>query len=600
MLLAVRRRRVTRLSVAILLGMVLALRAAPAAADEGWTIDAFDVAIGVNPDSTITVVETLQVDFGTQAHHGIFRDIPVVYEWDRRSDRVYELTVNSVTNGAGGFWHYTTSDSGADREIKIGDPNQTLSGLQNYVISYTVAGALNRFADHDELYWNAIGHQWTVPIKEASLTVSVPENALLWVHCFLGQTGSREPCRESSTTALAQFAATRVLTPGEYLTVVAGIKPGAAGEVAPILRARPRTFLEFFTVDPFTVAGAFVVLLLGLFWLGRMIWRRGRDMEYASAYYSTKDPTERVRPLFRPEAVVPEYQPPDNLRPAQLGLILDEVADTKDVTATIVDMAVRGYLVIKSLAWDKHDWELVPTNKDARDLLPYEQKIFDGLFDGNKSGTRLSKLRGTFSSTLRQAESLLYADAVRLKWFTANPESTRLIWAGLGIAVIIVGGIVGLALGALAGWGLLGIAIIVLGGAMIATNSWMPRRTGLGTDLFKKTLGFRVYMNAAEKNRQAFAEKAELFTQYLPYAIVFGCVHRWAKAFEGIDTTPAVSSWYQGQGAFTAIVFASSLEGFSSNLSSAVVETPAGSGSSGGGGGGFSGGGGGGGGGGAW
>ncbi|HEX9095296.1 MAG TPA: DUF2207 domain-containing protein [Candidatus Dormibacteraeota bacterium] len=599
MLPAILHPRVTMLPVAILAGMVLGLRAGPAAADEGWTIDAFDVAIRINADSTVTVREMLQVDFGTQQHHGIFRDIPVVYEWDRRSFRVYELTVNSVTDAAGRSWRYATSDNGADREIKIGDPNQTLSGMQSYVISYTVAGALNHFADHDELYWNAIGHQWAVPIKEASATVSVPANALLWVDCFQGQTGTREACRESSTTAEAQFAATRVLNPGEYLTVVAGIKPGAAGQVAPILRGKPRTFLEFFTVDPLTVGGALVVLFLGLSWLGWMIWRRGRDLEYASAYYSTKDPTERVRPLFRPEAVVPEYGPPDQLRPAQLGLILDETADTKDVTATIVDMAVRGYLVIKPVT-GKHDWDLVPVKDDTRDLLPYEKKIFEGLFDRNKSAIRLSSLKGTFSSTLHQAQGLLYADSVRLRWFAANPQSTRLIWVGLGIAVIIVGAVVGLALGALAGFGLVGTAVILLGAFMIATTSWMPRRTGLGTDLFKKTLGFRVYMNAAEKNRQAFAEKAELFTQYLPYAIVFGCVHRWAKAFEGIDTTPSVSSWYQGQGAFTPILFASSLEGFSSNLSTAVAETPAGSGGSGGGGGGFSGGGGGGGGGGAW
>jgi len=165
---------------------------------------------------------------------------------------------------------------------------------------------------------------------------------------------------------------------------------------------------------------------------------------------------------------------------------------------------------------------------------------------------------------------------------------------------VLIGFGVALGLGALAGWGLLGVAVILVGSLIIATNSWMPRRTALGTDLFRKTLGFRVYMNAAEKDRQAFAEKAEIFTQYLPYAIVFGCVHRWAKAFEGIDTSAAVSTWYQGQGAFTAVVFASSLEGFSSNLSTAVSETPGGSGGSGGGGGGFSGGGGGGGGGGAW
>src|SRR2546429_9828581 len=106
----------------------------------------------------------------------------------------------------------------------------------------------------------------------------------------------------------------------------------------------------------------------------------------------------------------------------------------------------------------------------------------------------------------------------------------------------------------------------------------MPRRNALGTDLFRKTLGFRVYMNAAEKDRQAFAEKAEIFTQYLPYAIVFGCVHRWAKAFEGIETSAAVSSWYQGQGAFTAVVFASSLEGFWSNISTDEAETTEGGG----------------------
>jgi uncharacterized membrane protein YgcG len=569
------------------------------AADEGWTIDAFDVAIAVQRGGTLTVRETLQVDFGTQPHHGIFRDIPVTYEWDQHSNRVYNLTVDSVTNGVGRTWAYSVSDLGADREIKIGDANQTLTGRQTYVIDYTVAGALNGFADHDELYWNVTGQQWAVPIAEASATVAVPADGLVWINCFQGQLGSREACRSASTTNQARFSATRILPAGEQLTVVVGMKKGVAGAVVPILKSKPRTFLGFFSVGPAPVAGAVLLFLLGAAWVGRMVWRRGRDMEYATAYYLTKDPTERIRPLFRAEAVVPEYGPPDRLRPAQLGLILDESADSKDVTATIVDLAVRGYLVIKDVP-GKHDWELNQAKEDTRDLLPYEEKILKGLFDSGKPGVKISSLKGTFSGTLNIAEGLLYADSARLKWFTTNPRNTRLIWAGLGIAVIIVGGVLSLALGVLAGWGLLGLAVIAVGGLMIAASRWMPRRTGLGTNLFRKALGFRLYMNAAEKDRQAFAEKAELFTQYLPYAIVFGCVHRWAKAFEGIDTTAAVSSWYQGQGAFTPIVFASSLEGFSSNLSTAVAETPAGSGGSGGGGGGFSGGGGGGGGGGAW
>src|SRR5438067_4934236 len=317
------------LPAALLAATLVALSAAPAAADEGWTIDAFDVEISVHQDATMAVRETLHVDFGTQSHHGIFRDIPVIYEWDRDSHRVYDLTVNGVTDGAGRNWAYTVSENGADEEIKIGDPNKTLSGRQTYVIAYTVAGALNGFADHDELYWNVTGQQWAVPISEASSTVAVPSDGLLWINCFQGQLGSREGCRSSSTPSQARFDATRILPPGEQLTVVVGLKKGVAGTVVPILKARPRTFLEFFNIGLVSVSGAVLLFLLGAAWVGRMVWRRGRDMEYATAYYLTKDPTERVRPHFRPAALVPEYQLPDNLRPAQLGVILDESAGTK-------------------------------------------------------------------------------------------------------------------------------------------------------------------------------------------------------------------------------------------------------------------------------
>src|SRR5207248_2720475 len=221
-----------------------------------------------------------------------------------------------------------------------------------------------------------------------------------------------------------------------------------------------------------------------------------------------------------------------------------------------VDLAVRGYLTIKEVKNGQHDWELVQIKDQAAGLLPYEAAIFNGLFDGKVKQTRLSALKGTFRFPLGQAEKLLYEDSVRLRWFTRNPQTTRVLWVFLGILVVLIGVGVALGLGALAGWGLLGVAVILVGSLIIATNSWMPRRTALGTDLFRKTLGFRVYMKAAEKERQAFAEKAEIFTQYLPYAIVYGCVHGWPKAFEGIDTRAAVCSWSPGHCELWAVGFA--------------------------------------------
>ena len=133
---------------------------------------------------------------------------------------------------------------------------------------------------------------------------------------------------------------------------------------------------------------------------------------------------------------------------------------------------------------------------------------------------------------------------------------------------------------------------------LLVLHKRIPRRTAKGTSALRRTLGFKQFIETAETRRSEFAEKTGLFYEYLPYAIVFGCVDRWSKAFEGLDL-PA-PNWYGSNSAFTALYFASAMNGFSDTAVSAIVSTPGGSGSSGFGGGGSSGGGGGGGGGGSW
>jgi uncharacterized membrane protein len=135
---------------------------------------------------------------------------------------------------------------------------------------------------------------------------------------------------------------------------------------------------------------------------------------------------------------------------------------------------------------------------------------------------------------------------------------------------------------------------------LIAASPVMPAKTRAGATLERRSLGFKNYMEVAEKDRQRFAEKEHIFADYLPFAIVFGCVDQWAKAFEGIDLKEVTSSWYTGNtlANFSAMNLSRDLSSFSSNISTAIAATPGGSGSSGFGGG--SGGGGGGGGGGSW
>jgi uncharacterized membrane protein len=163
----------------------------------------------------------------------------------------------------------------------------------------------------------------------------------------------------------------------------------------------------------------------------------------------------------------------------------------------------------------------------------------------------------------------------------------------LGVGLIIP-------LGARYGAGLLALPVIAAGLFAAILSSAMPRRTAAGRHLMQRALGFARYMRTAETAQQAFAERASIFTAYLPYAIAFKCVDRWASAFKDLDMRAATGGWYAGTTPFSPGTFSSGLGSFSSSVSSAIASTPGGSGGSGFSGGGSSGGGGGGGGGGSW
>jgi uncharacterized membrane protein YgcG len=558
--------------------------AAPALADEGWVIERFAADITIARDGSLHIVEAIDANFGGLQKHGILRTIPVRYRWDDTHVRVYQLQVRSVTDGSAKGVPYETSDQGASKVIKIGDPNRTVSGRQTYRITYDVSGAMNAFPDHDELFWNVNGGLWDVRAQAVIATVHAPA-APQQATCYQGAAGSDEACRFTITSSGADFAATRPLAPHGQLTIVAALAKGIVAEPTPIIARDGDNVLAYFEPQPLWLALAFLALAAGLAFLYWRWYTVGRDAR-------------------EHETIVPEYEPPDKIRPAQLGVILDESADTKDVTATIVDLAVRGYLTIaeepQPWLFAKKDWTLHDTGKATTELLPYERIVFTGLFkDG--ADVKISELRTHFVSTLRTAERDLYRDSADRKWFATRPDQVRQGYAGVSVLVIIAGVGTAWLLGRTVGAGLVGVAVIVVGLVALAVARVMPAKTAAGAELLRRVLGFRQYMEVAEKERQRFAERENIFSEYLPYAIVFGCVEKWARAFKDIEMSAQTSSWYVGgSGPFNAGILSSSLMGFSSNLGSAISSTPGSSGGSGFSGGGGAGGGGGGGGGGSW
>ena len=602
------RRRGAGLAV-VGLGAWLTLALTPA--DEGWIIERFASKITIQPDGTFDTVEAIDVDFRGLSRRGIFRDLDYKFTYDEGHDREYEYTLGSVTTASGRRHQVLEQTEGAVRRIRIGDPNKTLSGKQTYRIAYRTAYGLNGFADHDELFWNATG-TWPVAMDRTTVEVTAPPDAITGVACFQGRRGSKEACKAAVSGNKATFAATRRLSENEQMTIVVGLRKGAVASPVPKLVPRPRRQPPvspaelgrmFFEPTPRYLAlmsAAFGAIVAAV---GAMWWRFGRDRQAVVLHQAGADagPGARV-PLFGATPVGVEFQPPDNIRPGQMGLLIDERADTLDVTATIIDLAVRGYLSIEELpktGWfGSKDWRLRRLKAPDANLLEYERIVLDGLF-ASRLEVDLSDLKNTFYTDLEKAKKALYTDAVERKWFPRSPNSVRNFariagllgfFAGIGVTIFL----------AQFGAGLVGLPFVV-GGALLALISGaMPRRTAQGTHMMRRTLGFAKYVRTAETHQQAFAERANLFTAYLPHAIVFKCVDKWAAAFKDIDLREAMGGWYVGATTFNASSFSSSVGSFSTSVSSAIASTPGGSGSSGFSGGGSSGGGGGGGGGGSW
>jgi uncharacterized membrane protein YgcG len=527
-----------------------------------------------------------------------------------------------VTVSGGASAKVDVSKDGANDVIKIGDANRTVSGVHVYDIAYRVEGALNAFGDHDELYWNAVGDEWSVPISSVSVTVKAP-GTITNVACFAGSTGSSLPCDdkrfdESGTATFDQTA----LEPFQALTIVVGLAKGSVSPApAPILVDR-WTLARAFTLNPATVGIASVFLLAFIVLFGRLAWKTGRDRRYVGSAVDVaygpdggappRPDQEQAVPLFERNDFPIEFEPPDKLRPGEVGTLIDEVAGPLDVSATIVDLAVRGYLSIEEIPkhglFGKPDWRLTRTKEGDEALKPYEAKLLTSLFteagdetpDGRPE-VLMSGLRTKFATKLLAVEKALYADAIQQGWFNASPDKVRARWTRYGWFVLIVGGIAEFMAIKYTKLALLPAVVIVAGLVMIVAAKRMPARTAKGTATLRRTLAFREFVsNGTEAAKAKFAEKETLFSEYLPYAIVFGVTERWAKVFATLSDTPPDTSWYRSPNAFSYAAFSSSMDHFTTTTTGTIASTPAGSGSSGFGGGGFSGGGGGGGGGGSW
>ncbi len=590
---------------------LLSFSTAHAQQDYGdWNIKDFNAVIQVNKDSTINVTEKLEVDFTRETHHGIFRYIPIKYTDDKGYESQIPIHVLSVLQD-GTPATYDVTNEGDNINIKIGDANVELDSVVDYTIKYQAERALTNYSDHDELYWNATGNGWAIPIDKAEATIILPQTvdkSQLKATCYTGLEGSKDQnctatvgegnsnVTNSKTFQFSAFAPGRAagqsaLQGGEGMTIVAWYPKGMIDPSPPspeqLFAAAPwyEKIYLFMTHNWGLFIPMAVLALMTFLW-----YTRGRD------------------PRTGRTAIMPIYTPPDNLRPTEIGTIVDESVDIQDITSTIIDMAVRGYLQIienksKAMFFNITTYKfklLKPDYASDKDLLDYEQQLLTSIFGGGTERD-LTDLQNQFYKDIPGIKKSVYDRLIANGYFPSNPETIRKLYLGFGSALLFG---MFFFLGALinfAPWSLV-VGIGASGAIIIIFSRFMSVKTLKGVEMRYQILGLEEFIKTAEADRLKFQEKENIFEKLLPYAMALGIADKWTKAFDGIYKTPP--SWYQSNDPmfmshFSTYYFLSSINGLNTNMSSTFQSSPRSSGS-GFGGGGFSGGGGGGGGGGAW
>lgn len=547
---------------------------APAAAQLGaWEINSFAAEIDIREDGSLQVTETFEVTFNMPSR-GIYREIPFRIPADDSNVRRYRFDEVRVATSEG-----TPDDLHQERDgdfeiWRVGDPDTYLTGDHQYTLSYRVRGALNSFDDHDELFWNATGDRWDVPIEVARVRVTAPQ--ISDVHCFAGVTGQTDPCASADHDGQTATFGSGVLEPGEQLDVVVAIPPGLVEVPAPELEpASP--LARVFRVAPLAVGGGSVLALLGAVAVIGLA-RRGRDAPAAPMH-----------------GVLPggvEYRPPEELRPGQLRALLTESVDDKCLSATLVDLAVRGHLRIEEVERSglaklgRPDWVIHrQPQPPAEPIQPFEQEMLDGLFKGGRTSVKVSDLRnGKFHKYAQRIKQKLYQDLVARGFYKRDPSHVKAGYTALGVLVMVAGA------GAIAGafilelpLGLLVAPLPVIGLLLVIFAQKAPRRTPQGAAMYKRAQGFQEFVRTAEADRMEFAERERIFAGYLPYAMVFDCVDQWVRAFErlGVAPTSATQGWYVGHGAFDVNRVTSSVSSLTTHVGGSMRHTASSGGSSG-------------------
>ncbi len=357
----------------------------------------------VQEDGSVLVTEQIRWRFPAgEERHGIYRNVQVRagYRDSETQYRAFELSGVEATSPSGAPTDIAIEDFGAYRRIRIGSPSETVGSVEDYVVRFRLAHVVNDIGDGTaEFYYDLVDSSNGFPQRQVSATVRAPVAATR-AACFYGELGSTTPC-EATAGDTSQFTVPD-LDAEEGASVLTSYPRAAFGDLTPDLREGSSDAESGSSLSPakaravgwLAIGGGVLLPLLAGSLMGLLVWNRGRDEQYAGLTPGLQPGRGQEVPVVvgGPEPTVAvQFTPPPGVQPGMVGTILDEEVNLVDITATLVDLAVRGHLQIArddQGVFRADDWVLTRTAPPAgaSALAPYEQTLLDSVFAERRPG----------------------------------------------------------------------------------------------------------------------------------------------------------------------------------------------------------------------
>ena len=368
-----------------------------------------EVRMKVERDARLSITETVHVPDGKT----VKRTVPLRLAVGNDLERQYKIT-DAKVDGKGSV---TVDDDSF---------SLTLEGGQA-TVTYTVVGAVAPIGDGLEVRWQIAGG-WDTELDKVSATFSAPDSPTS-VNCLAGPVGSSQPCTSADLADGKGVRAQEIkLGAGERVDVAVGLAAGVVPANAVVVESSGLAAAFALTPVSGAALGGLLVLLLGgvaLLW-----YLRGRDAAALAGDVGA------VSVLVRDQGGRVAFASPDGVLPGQVGTVVDEHVDVVDVTATVIDLAVRNYLWIAEV--EGHDWQIVRRNPADDSLSGYEKAVFEALLPNGVDAVSVSELRGR-GIDLAQVRDRLYADVVEKRWFVRRPDAERSLFWWVGIVLAVLG-----------------------------------------------------------------------------------------------------------------------------------------------------------------